>query len=190
MTSFSGSSYGIDLRLRAKKLNLKFPKSVIMADVKSAQLEASLALKPSVETFLKKNFGTQYYSLNQLAKMGHPYARNFRAGKTGRLSKPDWVINTQSGEFYQSLDVDINADTGDSSGAKYARIVIDSNDPKAAVLSVGTSSMRPRPWRQAIQAIFYSEFTNRLSNDFRKIIRIKATNSGYELIISRGGKVL
>ena len=161
-----------------------------MDNVRAAQLEASEAIRPLIQRFIDTNFGTQYYSLEDLRSMGHPYAASFGTRTRIPVSKPDWVINTQSGELYRSIVIDINHNTGDSTGAKYARITVDSDSPVGAVINYGTKYMRPRPWRDAMMKIFYTEFTNRLSNEFRRNIRIRISMSGNDLLLKRGERIL
>lgn len=56
------------------------------------------SLMPVIREEVKKAVGTQYYSLQQLKQMGHPY---------GLLNPspplPPGIINRQSGEFYNNM---------------------------------------------------------------------------------------
>lgn len=93
----------------------------------------------------------QYYSLQQLRDMGHPYSTQYGAGAAGI---PDFIINVQSGDYLRSWDMQVRQE-----GNRAIVEVVNTSD-HAAYLSGRSrprSRMRVRPIQQAAFEATYDE---------------------------------
>lgn len=113
----------------------------------------------------KHNIGLRDHSLEDLAKLDHPYAR--RHGPTGSpLHEPYWMVHKQTGELASTGVMEpISIETSDAVTGNFGFKMGD----KAIYIVAGTSKMIPRPvvWgslvqvRGAVYAIFREEFNKR-----------------------------
>ncbi len=69
-----------------------------MRKFNDAVYQGMLEMTPMIREELVKAVGTQYYSLNQLKLMGHPYSV-----LNPNPPLPPGIINRQSGEFYRGM---------------------------------------------------------------------------------------
>ena len=93
----------------------------------------------------------QYYSLQQLRDMDHPYSIRHGSGAAG---VPDYIINVQSGDYLRSWDMQVRQE-----GSRAIVEVVNTSE-HAAYLSGRSrprSQMRVRPIQQAAFEATYSE---------------------------------
>lgn len=126
--------------LKTRVVHQKLDIGAILHDVERAEAVALREVIPVVHEVVKATVGTQYYSLHQLARMGHPY------GIGRRPPMHPGVINFQSGKFYQGMLV-----SGPSKVGSQLRIYVSSTDEKSDMLLKGTSRMIARPYDKLLQ---------------------------------------
>ncbi len=117
-----------------------------MQQVTRLEMEALARLKEPIREVLERNVGTQYFSLTDLRKIGHPYKVN-GPGRPGGL--PAGVINRQSGGFFESLVL-----RGPLLlGKDRISITVYSRGEKALGnwLLSGTDRMKGRPWTKHLR---------------------------------------
>lgn len=108
----------------------------VWEDVKQAEVATLQAAKPYINDVLRFCVGTRYYSLKQLAQMGHPYAN----GTPGGLHAG--VINVQSGEFFRGFRL-----VGPEVSKSKAVLYVTNQSWKATPLLSGFGGkMVARPW--------------------------------------------
>lgn len=132
----------LTIKVRWTKLNVNRMMSAVEAEAVSA-LNGARSLARSI---LIRNIGTQYFSLQQLRGLGHPYSW-FGSGRPGNL--PAGIVNRQSGGFYQSFFIRV-APTG-----KRVSLLVGQTGPEQMQglwLSEGTSRMRGRNWQGHLRA--------------------------------------
>ncbi len=96
---------------------------------------------PILDAVIKENVGTQYYSLADLKKMGHPYS----------IAHPHppmnpAIINFQTGEFYESTKRMPPVKEG-----SIIKTYIVCESWKTDMLTTGTDRMMLRPWMTWLQ---------------------------------------
>ncbi len=119
----------------------KLPVDKIVEQVTRIELESLVALKGPIQQVIQRNVGTQYFTLADLKRMGHPY----KVGGDGRPGGlPSGVINRQSGGFYESLIIRGPLLLGRDRVA----ITVYSRGDKVLGdwLLTGTGRMKGRPW--------------------------------------------
>jgi hypothetical protein len=127
-------------------------------------------LKVPIKSVIARNVGTQYFTLSDLARLGHPY-RLGGGGRPGGL--PAGVVNRQSGEFYRSIVV-----RGPLISKDRILITVFSRGEKEKGdwLLTGTGRMRGRSWttqlNKEIQAVIMPAMA-RIAAGMRTRLRVK-----------------
>lgn len=88
------------------RINVKWNKTAaaaILKQIEAGAIATLAELRPEVDKIIKKSVGTEYYTLKQLAQMGHPYSDRHGNGRPGGL--PAGVVNKHKGEFYEGFHV-------------------------------------------------------------------------------------
>lgn len=107
----------------------------VWQDIQQAEKETLNAARPVIDEVIRFCVGTRYYSLQTLAKMGHPYA----SGTPGGLHPG--IINVQSGEFFRGFRI-----LGPEVDRSKAVLYVTNQSWKAGLLLAGNGRMIPRPW--------------------------------------------
>jgi hypothetical protein len=147
--------------------------------------------KVDAQRMLKSVVGTQYASLAELRKMGHPYAREalgiraqlkLRAAmsrkqqmgihaSTGRggMPMPPGYINRQSGKFASSFVWEDPRIRGNQ-----VLVEIQSSEQNLEqILINGTPTMVERPFKTLFMSMIRDRLMNRMRNEYRKAIRVR-----------------
>jgi hypothetical protein len=147
----------------------KLPVERIIQQVTMLEMETLAQLKKPIQEVLDRNVGTQYFSLADLRKLGHPY----RIGGSARPGGiPTGVINRQSGEFHRSLVIRGPLILG----RDRVSITVYSRGEKSlgGWLLSGTDKMRGRPWTKHLRTEIYKIVVPALLKLERRIrLRIK-----------------
>jgi hypothetical protein len=88
------------------RINVKWNKlsmAHVLQQIEEGAVATLAQVRPEVEEIIKKSFGTEYYTLKQLAQMGYPYSDRHGTGRPGGL--PAGVVNRHKGEFYQGFKI-------------------------------------------------------------------------------------
>jgi len=155
-------------------------KDVVQALTKA--VERALIMTTSfIETEFRERLSVRYFSLKQLRKLGHPYAKKHYRGLTfspselerfaislkyrrGYAGVPLSVINRQSGELESNLKKEIILNTP---GPLYGRVYIDTNAVRyARYVFFGTSILIPRP----IHLLVKSEIETNVRAYFKRLV--------------------
>jgi len=152
-------------------MQMKIKTTITYSEIEKALLTSFREALEKTAEFLEQCFRerlqVRYYSLKELKKMGHPYARRhysfegigsanleryalslkFRKGfRNVRLD----IINRQSGELEDSLKSEVHFSP---TGMSRARVYIDTTKvPYAPFVFWGTSKMIPRPIHLLVKA--------------------------------------
>jgi hypothetical protein len=124
---------------------------LIDTTLRAVASEVALILKQSLLYFT----GTQYHTLQQLAMMGHPYARRHFTGRFTAGSRPDGLarppqfVNAQMDRGpSRSLSLNFNVYTARQGNGVYS-IMVQNTVPHAGLLVSGTNSAIARPYDRA-----------------------------------------
>lgn len=152
------------IRVRWTRLNT----AAILQKVRAVELTTLAQLKGPIQEVIDRNTGTQYFSLKDLANLGHPY----RLGGSGRPGGiPAGVVNKQSGNFHRSLIL-----RGPLATQDRITITVYSRGEKMLGdwLLTGTERMKGRPWTKHLRAEIYQVVTPIISTINRRLrLRVK-----------------
>lgn len=126
--------------LKVRVEHTKLDISAILREAETAERVALQQVLPLVREVMLATVGTRYYSLHQLAAMGHPYGY----GRTPPMHPG--VINKQSGDFYRGFIV-----AGPVHSGNQLSIFVSSTDSKSDMLLSGRGRMIARPYDRLLQ---------------------------------------
>lgn len=133
------------IRVKWTRLNT----AKILQEIRAVELTTLAQLKGPIKEVIDRNIGTQYFSLNDLANLGHPY----KLGGSGRPGGiPAGVVNKQSGDFHRSLIL-----RGPRATQDRITITVYSRGNKILGdwLLTGTGRMKGRPWTKHLRTEIY-----------------------------------
>lgn len=129
-------------RLYTKAYADKFNIEEIIQDVVALQEKALLEVRNVAEEILKETVGTQYFNLEELTEMGHPYS-----AKHPNPPTPRGVVNLQTGEFYKTFHITFPQYVG---GQVFFNVIQEPSE-EGEWLEDGKGGMVPRPYARLIQ---------------------------------------
>ena len=142
------------INIRWKRLNTE----AILKQLQTITLQNLRELKIPIQAVIERNVGTQYFSLEALKHLNHPYRSGMSKSNPGRGSGrpgglPRGVINRQSGDFYHSIVTRGPIIVGD----KVTITVYSRGDKiKGDWLLQGTRRMIGRPWTSHLRHELYA----------------------------------
>lgn len=125
-----------------------------LVDLIDVLIEAIEACGPTMLEAVHQITGIQYQTLDQLRRLGHPYALAHPAPP-----QPAGLINLQTGEFAESFEV-----MPVRVLSRQIVIEVQSNSPIAEALLRGTPTMIPRPYDVLIEGIVARKALERVLN--------------------------
>lgn len=130
---------------------------------KELRREILMGLEEVSEAYLEKiykNISLDDHTLEQLAKMGHPYA----IGKPANSPHDDRMVHEQSGRLKKSIRLSLPEEVA----PKKFSVYVTSDDPILPYLIWGTSKMRPRRFHEKsfndIKDKYWEPITKRLAD--------------------------
>lgn len=130
-----------NVTLKGPGFQLTFATGSIMQQVQDAVKAGLQGAGGAYLEKVKETISLDDHTLEELRKMGHPYAT--REGAP-RVHEDDRLVHTQSGHLLNSIK---KTEVTQLSGRKY-RVNIYSDDPAVQYLIYGTSTMRPRRFHE------------------------------------------
>lgn len=116
----------------------------------------------------RQNSGTQYYSLDELRMLGHPYGLPTAAApwrSVDCLGFPDAIINWQTGDFHSQWGLQVTTE-----GSEATAEVVNTSEHARYLTRFGTRFMRPR----RIMEFSYERARPAMNNAVRRgIYRVK-----------------
>lgn len=138
----------------------------VSAKARTAILKGLSQVAKNYKEQVIKNISLDDHTLEELRKLGYPYA----SGKAGSLHGTDSMVHTQSGELKRSIQ---SAPPEETTSRRFS-VFVTSNVPYMPFLLYGTSTMRARPFHEKayeeIKDKFWAPVLDELSKVEHRIV--------------------